>query len=154
MYIESHIVINCSAAPIFAYVTDVRQLPTWNGLIVTAQPRAPELCAVGARYWTLSKVLVLGHHTEVVWEVVACEPQRSLTVKSISGLIPTVIQYTFAPVAAGTAMGAVVDAQIGMLPVAAQLVSTTAQRQLAHDLGMLKYLVEQQPTPSAAVTHP
>ena len=151
MQIESHIVINRPAAPIFAYVTDVRQLPTWNGLIVTAQPRAPELCAVGARYWTLSKVLVLGQHTEVVWEVIACRPQHSLTVKSISGLIPTVMEYTFAPLAERTCCVAVVDAQIGMLPIAAQLVSTTAQRQLAHDLGMLKDLVEQQATPSAAV---
>ena len=80
----------------------------------------------------------------MTFEVVECEPGRSLTIKSIAGIAPCHFCYQFEPVEdGGTTVSQEAMIQLsGMLGLDEPVMARVVQRQMEHDLLTLKDMQE------------
>src|SRR6266568_1731989 len=98
---------------------------------------------VGAR--ARSTIRFLGRWLDTTFEIVECEPSRSLTIKSISGVSPCLFYYQFEPVEDGgttVSQEALIHLIEGTLDVADLVVTNVVRRQLTYDLLTLKDMLE------------
>lgn len=92
-----------------------------------------------------STIRFLGRWLDTTFEIVECEPSRSLTIKSISGVSPCLFCYQFEPVEDGgttVSQEALIHLIEGMLDLADPVVTSVVRRQLAYDLLTLKDMLE------------
>jgi len=103
---------------------------------------SPGALHVGTR--VRSTIRFLGRWLDMVFEVVECEPGRSLTIKSIAGVAPCYFCYHLEPVEDGvTTVSQEAMIQLsGMLGLEEPAVMRVISRQMEHDLLTLKDLLE------------
>lgn len=137
------VVIHLPAEEIFAYLSDVENLPDWSGPMIATRKISPGAFQVGAR--VRSTLHLLGRWMDITFEIIEYEPGRCLTIKSVSGTTPCLFCYQFEPVADGgtnLSLEAVIHLSGGMLGLSESAISNVARRQIEHDLLTLRDLLE------------
>ncbi len=138
---DMSVVINCPAPDIFAYMTDVVNGTEWQEDLVEAQQTSTGPMGVGT---TIREVRqFMGRRLESVFKITEHEPGRKLSFESTSGPLPLRGHYDLEPVAAGTKVIMVVEAELtGVFKMTEPLVVHSAKRQLDTNLTKLKALLE------------
>jgi uncharacterized membrane protein len=125
-------------ASVFAYVSDVRNLPEWQESAVSA-----EWMEEGKRF--RERRSFLGRIAQLELEVTAFEVDRRFDVTSVSGPVRFEIQHSFAAVGEDTLLSVIAEARVGSaLRFAARMAQGQAERQFRGDLERLKELLESQ----------
>lgn len=142
MNIKQSVVINLAAEDIFAYMSDLENQVDWSSAVIMVRNISPGVLHVGAR--VRSTIRFLGRWLNMTFEVVECEPGRSLTIKSIAGVAPCLFCYQFEPVEEGgtTVSQEAVIHLTGSLGLEEPVITRMVSRQMEHDLLTLKDLLE------------
>ena len=121
---------------VFAYVTDVRNLPQWQESAVEA-----EWIEEGSRF--RERRSFLGRSANVQLEVTAFEQDRRFDVRAVTGPVRFEIRHSFEAVADATLLRITAEARIGgALRFAARMAQGQAERQFRSDLQRLQKLLE------------
>jgi uncharacterized membrane protein len=132
---DLEVVVDAPVAEVFAYITDVRNLPEWQESAVEAAWRDDAPIEVGSRM--RERRSFLGRTAENELEVTAYEPDRRFDLKTVSGPIRFQVAHTFEPADGGTRLRVVVEG--GGLPrFAGRMVAKQAERQFRADLERLR----------------
>src|SRR4051794_22827192 len=123
-------------AAVFAYVTDVRNLPHWQESAVGA-----EWIEEGSRF--RERRSFLGRTADIELEVTALEQGRRFDVRAVTGPVRFEIRHSFEADGAATLLEVTADAPIGgALRFAARMARRQAERQFRSDLQRLKEVLE------------
>jgi uncharacterized membrane protein len=136
---DLEITIERPVAVVFAYVTDVRNLPDWQESAVAA-----EWIEEGSRFRERRSFLGRSPETEV--EVTAFQQDRRFDVKALTGPVRFAINHAFEPADGGTRLQVTAKAALGgPLRFAASMAKKQAERQFRGDLQRLKEVLERAP---------
>jgi uncharacterized membrane protein len=126
---------------VFAYVTDVRNLPEWQESALEAEWEGDDPVATGSRI--REKRTFLGRTAESELEVTGYDPDRSFDVEALSGPIRFRIRHGFEEIDGGTLLRVRAEAEAGgMLRLAGPMVARQVERQFRSDLERLKKVLE------------
>ena len=128
---------------IFAYMSNLENLGDWSSVIVNSKRTSDRAVQVGARL--RSTIRFLNRWMEMTFEIVECEANRCLTIKSISGVSPCLFCYQFEPGEDGgtiVSQEAVIHHMEGVVELTDSVVISAVRRQLAYDLYTLKDILE------------
>ncbi len=143
MEFKQNVVINLPPEEIFAYVSDLENLPDWSSVVISARKISQESMHVGET--VRCTIRFLGRWFDISLEIVESKPSRYLTIKSISGVAPCLIYYQLEPIEGG---GTNVSSEQAIhltgdfLGLAESVVKSAIRRQFKHDLVTLKDLLE------------
>jgi uncharacterized membrane protein len=139
--IEESIEIKHPVDQVFAYVTDMRNLPKWVSSMQEVEQTSPGQMGVGTTLKGVYKVM--GSRMAWTSRVTKYEPNKkwgeSLSLGSTSGEE----LLTFDPVAGGTKITFVFDSKVGgFLKLLAPLMNSSMRKQTKADLVRLKGILE------------
>jgi uncharacterized membrane protein len=135
------VVIDRPVDDVFAYVTDVRNLPEWQESAVEAAWIEVSSPRLGARL--RERRDLFGRTIESEVEVTAYEPGRRFDLRALSGPIRFVVRHRFEAVENGTRLRLGAEGEPGgMLRFAGPVIARQAQRQFRDDLQRLKQVLE------------
>lgn len=137
---EVSVTINRPLEDVFAVLTDVEKTAKWASNAVEEHWTTPGPVGVGSRRHAVTKVL--GRRAENEAEVTEFEPNRTWTLRSVSGP-PWEVYATFAPVEGGTRVDWIWSFGFsGILKLLEPLLVSTLRRMSAKDLERLKGMME------------
>ena len=143
------VAINLPAEEIFAYMSDLENLVDWSWATIAVRKISPGGLHVGT---TLRNTIrFLGRWTDITFEIVEYEPNRCLTIKSLSGATPCLFCYQLEPNGVGgtnVSLETVITLTCGILGLADSVVANVIRRQIKHDLLTLKDILEGSDFPS------
>jgi len=126
---------------VFAYVTDVRNLPAWQESALEAEWEDDGPVATGSRF--REKRAFLGRTAESELEVTSYEPDRRFDVEALTGPIRFRVRHSFEQRGDDTLLRVRAEAETGgMLRLAGPMVARQAERQFRSDLERLKDVLE------------
>jgi uncharacterized membrane protein len=138
---EHSVVIEQPPDKVFAYLSDLGNLPKWQASALEATQEPPGAMAAGTRIRELRKFL--GKRMESVMEVTVYEPGQEFSLKVVSGPIPFHVRQTFESLGAGTKIDVVIEGEPGgFFKLAEPLVVRAVGRELANNLETLKDILE------------
>lgn len=140
---KQNILIKLPIEEIFAYMSNFENLSDWSSVIVNVKRTSDRAVQVGAR--VRSTIRFLNRWMEMTFEIVECEANRCLTIKSISGISPCLFCYQFEPGEDGgtiVSQEAVIHHMEGVVELTESVVISAVRRQLAYDLQTLKDILE------------
>jgi uncharacterized membrane protein len=143
MKVEQSVIINLPPEEIFAYLSNLENLADWSSVVIFARKISSEDMLIGTTVRCTFRIL--GRWLDTTFEIVECVPNRYLTIKSITGVAPSLICYRFEPVEGGgtnVSLEEIIYFLGGVLGFAEPVVTSIIRRQLAHDLLTLKDLLE------------
>jgi uncharacterized membrane protein len=133
---DLEVTIDRPVAAVFAYVSDVRNLPGWQQSAVAAEWIEP-----GRRF--RERRSLLGRTAETEVEVTAFEPERRFDVRALTGPLRFEIRHAFAEAEGGTLLRVNAEAKTGgALRFAAAMAKGQVERQFRGDLERLKAVLE------------
>src|SRR5215213_6190353 len=136
MRFDLEVTIDRPLASVFAYVSDVRNLPQWQ-----ESADAAEWIEEGKRF--SERRAFLGRTAQLELEVTAREQNRRFDVRAVSGPVRFEIRHAFAEAGEGTGLSVTAEAKIGgALRFAARMAQGQAERQFRSDLQRLKKILE------------
>ena len=136
MEFDLEVVIERPVADVFAFVTDVGNLPAWQESAVEA-----EWIERDERF--RERRSFLGRTAESELEVTTLEPNRRFDVRAISGPLRFEIRHTFEERDGATLLHVDARAKVGgVLRFAASMARGQAERQFRSDLDRLKEVLE------------
>jgi len=136
MHFDLEVRIERPVEAVFAYVSDVTNLPEWQESAVSA-----EWIEEGARF--RERRSFLGRTAELEVEVTTFERDRRFNVRCVSGPVRFEIHHTFEAEGDATVLRLTADAAIsGALRFAARMAQGQAERQFRSDLKRLKAILE------------
>jgi uncharacterized membrane protein len=136
MEFDLEVTIERPVSEVFAYVTDVRNVPEWQESAVSA-----EWIEEGRRF--RERRHFMGRAATVELEVTALEPDTRFDVRAVNGPVKFTIQHSFEPRDGGTLVRAHGEAAFGgKLRFAAGMAKKHAERQFRSDFERLKALLE------------
>jgi len=137
------VVINLPAEEIFAYLSDFENQVDWSAATIAVRKTSPGEIRVGAT--VRSTIQFLGRWMDITFEIVEYEPDRCLTIKSLSGITPCLFSYQFEPTedgATNVSLETVIHLTGGTLGLTESVTTNVVRRQLLHDLLTLKDILE------------
>ena len=138
---ELEVSIARPVAEVFAYVTDVRNLPAWQESALEAEWEGDGPVAIGSRI--REKRTFLGRTAESELEVTGYAPDRRFDVEALTGPIRFRIRHSFEEIGGKTLLRVRAEAETGgMLRLAGPMVARQAERQFRSDLERLKDVLE------------
>lgn len=141
MHFEAEVIIHRPVAEVFAFLSDIDQIPLWVAEMEEIRPTSPGSVAVGSTFdgdaHFLGRRLTSGH------VVTAYEPERLFAYRASGGPLPGTLSYRFEPVAEGTrvTVGAEVEPG-GAFRLAGPLLRRAGRRMYGRSLERLKGIVE------------
>ena len=139
--VEHEVVVGRPVSEVFAYLTDVTNLPEWQGGVIEARQDSQGSVTTGTRFTEVRKFL--GRQVESTVEVTEYEPDRKFSLRTVSGPVPFTVEHTFAERDGGTAIHIVGQGEPGgFFKMAEPLVGRQAKRMFEHDFSTLKDLLE------------
>jgi uncharacterized protein YndB with AHSA1/START domain len=102
------VTIRRSVEEVFGFVVRGENGPKWNSAVREVQQLSEGPVGVGTRYRMLRELP--GGKVENVYEITGFEPNRSLSIKIVSGPTPFVYHYSFEPSGQGTRL--TLDAEV------------------------------------------
>ena len=137
--VEESIEINRPVEEVFAYSTDVENLPEWAGPVAEARKEGPGPLSVGDQFTLVQKFL--GRRFESPCEVIALEPNRRFEYRSWGGPVP--FTYTCMPSGAATRFTMIAEGEPGsFFKLVGPLFEKADKRQVKNDLETLKDIAE------------
>jgi uncharacterized protein YndB with AHSA1/START domain len=131
--------IERSPAEVFAYLTDVSNLPSWQSGVRTAEVDG-EL-RTGARISESRHMLGRELHTTL--EIEEYEPSRLFTLRALDSPVPFSVRHELEPSGSGTRLTVTGEGDARMLPgFAAGIMARRAEKQFRKDFERLKRLLE------------
>ena len=131
--VRAELTIEIARTPeeVFAYLTDVSNLPNWQAGVKTATLRDGHI--------EESRSL-LGHHLDTTLEIVEQEAPRLFTLRAVGGPVPFTVRHELEPEHGGTRL--TVTAEGDVPGFAAGLLARGAERQFRKDFERLKQILE------------
>jgi len=143
MNVRLSIVINMPVEEIFTYMSELENLVDWSNPIIAIRKLSPGDIHVGTT--VQSTIRFLGKWWNMTFEVVECEPSRSLTIKSIAGVAPCLFCYQFKPIENGrttVSQEAAIQLTGSIYGLEESVLARMVSRQIEHDLLTLKDMLE------------
>ncbi len=117
---------------VFAYLTDIANLPEWQSGVNGAELRDGEIVETRS---------FLGREMETTLEILANEPPRLFTLKALDSPVPFTVRHELAAaLGGGTRLTVVADGEVPGF--ASGLVAQRAKRQFSKDFARLKEILE------------
>jgi uncharacterized membrane protein len=136
MRLDLEVTIAQPIAVVFAYVSDICNLPEWQESAVSAK-----WIERGSRF--RERRSFLGRTADLELEVTGYEQDRRFDVRAVSGPVRFAIRHSFESLGEGTRLRVDAEANIGgMLGFAASIAKRQAQRQFRSDPMRLKEVLE------------
>jgi carbon monoxide dehydrogenase subunit G len=131
--VRAELTIEIARTPedVFAYLTDVSNLPDWQTGVKSATLRDGHI--------EESRSL-LGHHLDTTLEIVEQEEPRVFTLRALGGPVPFTVRHELEPQHGGTRL--TVTAEGDVPGFAAGLLARGAERQFRKDFERLKQILE------------
>jgi len=141
---RAELTIEIARAPeeVFAYLTDVSNLPAWQSGVHAAEIVGGGSAAAGARIEESRHLLGRELHTTL--EISECEPPRVFALRALDSPVPFAVRHELEPSGGnGTRLHVVGEGDAGLLPgFAAGLMARRAEKQFRKDFERLKRLLE------------
>ena len=138
---EYSVTISRPVSEVFAYLTDVRNVPEWQAGVVTMTPQTDALVAVGTRFTEVRKFL--GRRIESTLEVTEHEPDRRFTITTVTGPVRFTVRHTLERSGEGTRVDVVGEGEPGgFFRMGEGLVARQARRTFERDFSKLKAVLE------------
>jgi len=126
---------------VFAYLTDVSNLPAWQAGVRSAQIVGGGEPGAGARIAESRHLLGREFHTTL--EIADYEPPRLFALRALDGPVPFSVRHELEPTESGTRLRVTGEGDHGLLPgFAAGMVARRVQKQFRTDFERLKHLLE------------
>jgi uncharacterized membrane protein len=133
---ELEVTIGRPLAEVFAYVTDVRNVPEWQESAVSA-----EWLEEGRRF--RERRHFMGRDADIELDVTALEPERRFDIRTVKAPVKFEIRHSFEGVAGGTRIHVHGEAKLGgPLRLAAGMARRQAEHQFRRDFARLKERLE------------
>ncbi len=116
---------------VFAYLTDVSNLPTWQAGVKSATLRDGRIEETRS---------LLGRELDTTLEIVEQEQPRLFTLRALDGPVPFTVRHELEPAESGTRL--TVAAEGDVPGFAAGLLAKGAERQFRKDFERLKQILE------------
>ena len=116
---------------VFAYLTDVANLPEWQSGVRRAELRDGKIRETRS---------FLGREMDTTLEILANEPPRLFTLKALDSPVPFTVQHELAQAEEGTRLTVVAEGDVPSF--ASGLVAQRAKRQFSKDFARLKEILE------------
>jgi uncharacterized membrane protein len=143
MQVERSIVVERPLDEVFAFVTDLANLPAWQPEVVEIRCDGP--IEIGARFTEVRTFL--GKRFESTLEVTELDPPSRFAMRVVRGPVPIGVRHTFEPEGSVTRVRIHGEGDEKRLRgLAAALVGRQAARRLERDLARLKAVLESRPT--------
>jgi uncharacterized protein YndB with AHSA1/START domain len=140
MKFTNTITINRPPADVFAYLSDLENLPRWNYAINQTRRTSGGPVGVGSRY---RQTRTLPTRSEETLEVTEFEPDRTLSIRGPLGPFHTEVTYLLAPTENGTALTNTMYLRpSGPLRLVAPLAASSIKSAVAANLDTLKQILE------------
>ena len=124
---------------IFEILSDIERLSEWQTSAVEAHTEGP--LAEGSR--VTEKRRLLGREVDTELEVVAYEPPRRLTLRSLGGPVKFTVDHELIAHGGGTQLRFLAEAQPGgLLRLTEPVLARTAEQEFHRDFDRLKALLE------------
>ena len=124
---------------VFELLSDIERLPEWQTSAVEAHTEGP--LAEGSR--VTEKRRLLGREVDTELEVVAFQPPRRLTLRSLGGPVNFTVDHELVAQGGGTQLRFVAEAKPGgILRLTEPVLARTAEQEFHRDFDRLKELLE------------
>jgi carbon monoxide dehydrogenase subunit G len=124
---------------VFELLSDIERLSEWQTSAVEAHTDGP--LAEGSRI--TEKRRFLGREVDTELEVVAYEPPRRLTLRSLGGPVKFTVDHELVAQGDGTQLKFLAEAQLGgLLRLTEPVLARTAEQEFHRDFDRLKELLE------------
>jgi uncharacterized protein YndB with AHSA1/START domain len=138
---EFEVEIERPVRDVFAYVTDVGNLPKWQRATSEAAWVGGEPPGTGARI--RQKTRFLGRTMDIELEVTAYETERRFDLRTLKGPISFTVRHSFQPSDGGTKIQFVGEGEAGgFFRLAEAVVAKQAERESRADFDRLKAVLE------------
>ena len=140
MRFTNTITINRGQAAVFAYLADLKNVPTWNYAIQQTRKITTGPVDVGTQFHQVRTVPV---HREETLEVVEFEQDRTLTIRGTLNTFPAKLTYALQPDGDATLLTNTVDLSTGgPLRLVAPIATRQIKSAVAANLDLLKQVLE------------
>ena len=137
--IELTVEIARAPADVFELLSEIERLPEWQASALEAHADGP--LAEGSRITERRRLL--GREVDTELEVVAYEPPKRLTLRSLGGPVQFTVDHELAEQGGGTQLRFVAEAQPGgLLRLTEPVLARTAEQEFRRDFDRLKELLE------------
>lgn len=137
--VEHSVQISRSPEDVFVRLSDVERLPEWQTSALEVHADGP--IAQGSRIF--EKRRLMGREMDNELEVVAFDPPRRLTLRSLGGPVKLTIDHELAAVDGGTRLTIVASGKPGgVMKLAGPMIERTAREEIRGDFARLKELLE------------
>jgi uncharacterized membrane protein len=142
---ELEVVVDRPVEEVFAYVTDVRNLPSWQASADEAAWEDDGPVQRGSRM--RERRTFMGRTLESTLEVSAFEPQRRFELEAAGGPLPLRVRHEFEPENGSTRIHVVAEGEPGgLFKFAERMAAKQAERQFTRDFERLKQILESSDT--------
>jgi len=134
--VRAEVVVEIARSPedVYAYLTDVANLPRWQSGVHGARREGSQIHE--SRH-------MLGRELHTTLEIEAEEPPRLFTLRAVNSPVPFSVRHELEPSGDGTKLTVVGEGDPGMLPgFAAGVMARRAEKQFRKDFERLKKLLE------------
>lgn len=141
--VTQSVIVNRPTHEVFAYVADLNNLLDWSKSVLAARNNSDDVVTIGATLYNTMQFL--GKSLDVTYQVVECEQDHHITLKSTSSIAPCVFYTQFEPVAGGStrvSQEATIQINAEMWNMPEPAIVREAQNQVENDLLTLKDLLE------------
>jgi carbon monoxide dehydrogenase subunit G len=126
---------------VFAYLTDVANLPSWQSGVHQAEIEDGGEARAGAQIRESRHLL--GRELRTRLEITDYEPPRLFALRAVASPVPFTVRHELEASGAGTRLRVVGEGDAGMLPgFASGIMARRAQRQFRKDFERLKRILE------------
>jgi carbon monoxide dehydrogenase subunit G len=131
--VHAELTIEIARTPedVFAYLTDVSNLPAWQAGVKSATVRDGRIEETRS---------LLGRELHTKLEIVEREEPRLFTLRALNGPVPFSVRHELEPAGGGTRL--TVTAEGDVPGFAAGLVARRAEKQFRHDFERLRQILE------------
>lgn len=137
MRIEQSITINQPIEQVFQVVSTPSTYPQWGKDMSQAEQTSGGPMGQGATFRYVSNLR--GNDVEMNCEVTQYQPPRAFTYQTVSGMISSTLSFILEPVAGGTKVNLILDAEPGgPMKLAGPLMSRTMKKTASESLDNLK----------------
>jgi uncharacterized protein YndB with AHSA1/START domain len=133
---RAELVVEIARPPeeVYAYLTDVSNLPSWQSGVHAARREGSQIHE--SRH-------MLGRELHTTLEIEEEEPPRVFALRALNSPVPFTVRHELEPSGDGTRLRVVGEGDPGMLPgFAAGIMTRRAEKQFRRDFERLKQLLE------------
>jgi uncharacterized protein YndB with AHSA1/START domain len=134
--VRAELVVEIARPPeeVYAYLTDVSNLPSWQSGVHAARREGSQIHE--SRH-------MLGRELHTTLEIEEEEPPRVFALRALNSPVPFTVRHELEPSGDGTRLRVVGEGDPGMLPgFAAGIMTRRAEKQFRKDFERLKQLLE------------